>query len=74
MKPKTQKEAIKKHLIDFRHIHPKNALHYYGCFRLAHIILMLRKEGMDIKTIRTKTVSKFGFKCNFATYKLETNN
>jgi hypothetical protein len=46
----TQKQAIKKHLEGGGAITPLEALHYYGCFRLADIIFKLKKEGLDIVT------------------------
>jgi hypothetical protein len=44
----TQKQAIKKHLEGGGAITPLEALHYYGCFRLASRISELKREGMDI--------------------------
>lgn len=70
MKPKTQKQAIEKHLKGFGHITPVDALMEYGCFRLSHIIYVLRKEGLNIETLNTQTISKFGNRVNYATYKL----
>ena len=47
---KTQIDSIREHLIKGGTITPLEALHYYGCFRLASVINRLREEGMDIIT------------------------
>ena len=71
MKAKTQKEAIEMHLKEFGHITPLDALKEYGCFRLSNIIYQLKKSGLKIETIRTSQISRYGNKCNFATYILK---
>lgn len=73
MKAKTQKEAVKNHLINYGHITPHDALIEYGCFRLSHIIYLLRNE-MQIETLSTKSISKFGNAVSYATYKLKEND
>lgn len=47
----TQKEMIKKHLMDGRSITPIQALNNYGCFRLASRINDLKNEGMIINSV-----------------------
>ena len=65
MDKKTQKEKIRKHLMDGKSITPLHALNEYGCFRLAAIVFRLRQEGMDIIT---ENVSQHGK--TFALYRL----
>lgn len=61
----TQRNKIRAHLHYFGQITPLDALKTYGCFRLAAIIFLLRKEGMKIRT-ETSDDDK-----NYATYVLE---
>ena len=58
-------EKVKTHLLDGQSITPLEALDLFGCFRLAALIHILRKEGMNIKT---ENVSKNGKR--FAQYSL----
>ena len=62
----TQKDNILAHLRRGYNITPLDALEQYGCFRLAAIIHMLRREGHSIKT---KKITRKGK--TFASYKLE---
>ncbi len=48
MKKLTQKQSVRIHLEKGLTITPLEALHYYGCFRLADVIFKLKKEGLDI--------------------------
>lgn len=64
----TQKQKVKRHLIEYCSITPLEALRDYSIMRLAAIICDLRKEGWDIKTIDTKDKNKFGEWCHYATY------
>ena len=45
----TQKELIKDWLDNGKAISPLEALTKFGCFRLSHIIWLLKKEGMNIE-------------------------
>jgi hypothetical protein len=49
-KKPTQKENILQHLQTFKKITPLEALNLYGCFRLASVIFMLKKDGYMIAT------------------------
>ena len=46
----SQRERIKAHLMEKGKITPLEALHDYGCFRLASRIAELRRSGMVIST------------------------
>ena len=70
MEAKTQKEAIKKHLIGYGHITSVDAYNAYGITRLSAIIFLLREEGLLIETLRKQVVGKFGNKGSQAIYNL----
>ena len=46
----TQVQQIHDHLHDGKSITPLEALNLYGCFRLAAVIHILRKDGISIET------------------------
>jgi len=46
----TQVWLVREHLRSGAKINPLEALRSYGIMRLAAVILLLRNEGMDIKT------------------------
>ena len=46
----TQVQQIQDHLFDGKSITPLEALNQYGCFRLAAVIHILRKDGISIET------------------------
>ena len=50
MKRETQRSKVKKHLESGLPITPMDALERYGCFRLAAVILNLKKDGHNIVT------------------------
>lgn len=54
----TQNEMIRRHLETGASITPIDALNEYGCFRLAARIDDLRKEGLDIETIKEQKNGK----------------
>ena len=54
----TQNEMIRRHLETGASITPIDALNEYGCFRLAARIDDLRKDGLDIETIKEKKNGK----------------
>ena len=47
----TQTEMIRAHLQSGRDLTPIDALHHYGCFRLAARIKELRNQGLQIETL-----------------------
>lgn len=47
---KSQKDACLAYLEEHDSITPLEALHEFGCFRLAAVIARLREEGYVIKT------------------------
>lgn len=71
---KSQKEVILEHLKRFGSIDPLTALKEYGCYRLGARISDLRREGCNIKTETTESVSAItGRKVFFAKYILQRN-
>jgi len=46
----TQKAQIRAHFINGGSLTPLDALHNYGCFRLASVVHTLRQEGYAINT------------------------
>jgi hypothetical protein len=71
---KSQKEVILEHLRRFGSIDPLTALKEYGCYRLGARISDLRREGLNIKTETTESVSVItGRKVFFAKYILQRN-
>ena len=46
----SQAKNILAHLLQHRTITPLEALNQYGCFRLAAVILNLKKDGHKIET------------------------
>ena len=68
----TQKNAILTHLKRFGSIDPLTALRDYGCYRLAALIHILRKNGYVINTEKVTKVSRItGKKVHFANNKLQ---
>lgn len=67
----TQLEAIREHLEKFGHITSWMAIKEYGVTRLSHYIYLLRKEGMDIDSLDTHAINRFGNAVTFATYKYQ---
>lgn len=68
----TQKNAILTHLKRFGSIEPLTALRDYGCYRLAALIHILRKDGYVINTEKVTKVSRItGKKVHFTNYKLQ---
>lgn len=56
---KTQKDACLAYLEEHGSITPLEALHEFGCFRLAAVIARLRDEGHIIKTDIAEGEKKF---------------
>ena len=46
----SQAKNILAHLVQHKTITPLEALNQYGCFRLAAVILNLKKDGHEIET------------------------
>lgn len=68
----TQKKLVLAHLKAYGSITPLTALQEYGCFRLSHIIYVLKKEGYVIDTEEMMSKSKItGNPVRFANYKLK---
>jgi|TARA_R100001480_G_C4736690_1_gene181588 hypothetical protein len=67
----SQANNILAHLLEGHSITPLDALQQYGCFRLAPVIHVLRKQGYRIST---ETVSNKRNGKKFASYKLEKNS
>jgi len=61
----TQTDAIRSHLLSGNSLTPIDALQQFGCFRLAARIDELRKEGLDIETIKERRNGK-----SYARYQL----
>jgi len=57
MKKKTNKQLVKDHLTRYGSIKPSYAFEKLGVYRLSDCILKLRKDGLDITTVMTKTKS-----------------
>lgn len=70
----TQKKLVLAHLKAYGSIEPLTALREYGCYRLSHIIYLLRGEGYVIDTEEMMAKSKItGNPVRFANYKLKKN-
>ncbi len=54
----TQTDVIRSHLINGNSLTPIDALQQFGCFRLAARIDELRKQGLDIETIKERRNGK----------------
>jgi len=53
-------------------INPLSSWRFCGVYRLSAVIFNLKEKGFDITTNRVARKNKFGEKCHFAEYKLET--
>jgi len=64
---KSQNQLILSHLQYGRTINPLQALHFYGCLRLARVVHDLKRDGHEIKTeiVKDLTTGK-----RYAQYKL----
>lgn len=71
----TQYDNVLRHLLLFGPVTPLEALHNYGCFRLAAIVCDLRKAGWDIKTdnITIRTQYSMG-QTTFAKYSIDVES
>lgn len=61
----TQKDMIRKVLVEGGKVSPLSALRDFGCMRLADVIFKLRAEGLDIVTTTREQKGK-----RYAVYKL----
>lgn len=67
----TQFELVKNHLEKYKEITTWTAFKRYGVTRLSDIIYRLRKQGLNIKSINTTKINRYGNVCNFSIYTLE---
>lgn len=62
-KPLTKHDKVKNWLNEGKSITPLDALKMFGLYRLSHVIYVLRKQGMKIKsedvTVKGATFSKY---------------
>lgn len=66
------KKLILNHLQNYGSITAWEAIKKYNCTRLSHYILLLRKEGYEIKGIRESFVHSItGKKSNYVRYSLK---
>ena len=63
---KTQKQQVKEHLSKHKMITSWEAIGEYRITRLSHYILLLRKEGVNIKSIYKRSNNK-----NYVEYQLK---
>lgn len=66
----SQNVAIAKYLEEGGRLTPLDALHLFGCFRLAARIGELRKAGMEIHTARIQVVNEAGRRVFVGQYSL----
>ncbi len=71
MKRLTQKDRVLRHLKDHGSIGPMDALGQYGIYRLADVILRLRKDGYRIQTVEQQSRNRYGEPTRFARYEWE---
>jgi Helix-turn-helix domain len=64
----TQKERLLNYLKQHHTINPLEAWQHLGIYRLAAVVLLLRKDGHDIETKKTEVKNQFGEVCHVATY------
>jgi hypothetical protein len=67
----SQNVAIAKYLEEGGRLTPLDALHLFGCFRLAARIGELRNTGMEIKTTRIQVTNEAGRRVFVGQYSLE---
>lgn len=67
----TQKERLLNHLRMYKSINPLQSWQHLGIYRLAAVVLLLRKDGHIISTVKTEVQNQFGEACHVATYVLE---
>lgn len=67
----TQKERLLNHLRMYKSINPLQAWQHLGIYRLAAAVLLLREDGINIRTTTSEVKNQFGEKCHVATYLLE---
>lgn len=65
---------VLKHLKEHGSITSLEAINLYGATRLSAIIFNLKKKGYDIMTAKGSCIDKYGHKCSFAKYILESEN
>ena len=68
---KTQLDAVKRHLFDYRSITSFQAFEEYGITRLSGLIFKLRKEGWGIQSKNITKKNRYGNTVTFVKYILE---
>lgn len=63
----TQIEVVKNHLMNYGSITSMEAFFKYRITRLASVIHVLRKQGLDIETITETSKNQYGT-CQYAKY------
>jgi hypothetical protein len=66
----TQRQMIKQHLLLCLSLTQAQAIAEYGCFRLSHVIYLLRKDGMAINSNWQSSTNRFGHPVHFVSYQL----
>lgn len=63
----TQREMIRKHLVEHHSITPIEALNLYGVYRLSDVIFKLRKQDR-IATFNMEGADRWGHPTRYAKY------
>lgn len=66
---KSQSELVMKYMREFGEITQKEAI-YLGCYRLAAVIFVLKKQGVRIKTEMREVTKADGTKTHIAAYSI----
>lgn len=67
----TQREKVLRHLEEFGHITPMEAIQDYGILRLGARIWDLRAQGYSIRTKYVSGKNRFGEPTCYARYEME---
>jgi len=67
----TQKDRLLNYLKQYQNINPMESWQQLGIYRLSAVILMLRKEGYNIRTDMVEVLNRFNEVCRVARYVLE---
>lgn len=68
---KTKFNDVLNHLKAHRSITQKEAIKYYGAYRLSDIVFKLRKAGYNILTVNESAKDRNGNTCTYARYVLK---
>ena len=69
----TQKQRLLNYLIQHGHIDPLESWQKLGIYRLAAVVLLLRKDGHSIITETKSVQNQFGEACHVAKYVLDAD-